>query len=615
MKTLGIHRPTEIALAGYEGLIREAQDRPSTVFPPEKELAMRWKVSQSAVNRAALRLIAAGRLRRSGYKLMPAATVLGAATLGGARETVLTHRLARFPALAEEAARRGVQVEEILYIGRDSLRHHLRLAAQKRSDGVIFHLHLSGWEWDNETAEFDRLKIPCVVAEEAPPGPNLVADDLHGATASVITHLTSLGHKNMVCLGEARRVHRSTAVWQAYEETCLRLGLQDSARQIYKATSEIRDVVRHTLRRIRSECPAATAVVLSEADLIAVFVAVAKLEKVNIPRDLSLVAVGDSADARNSQPAVTCAGFDMRMLGHMALDLVCQNLLEVRRTGRLLPRQRLRLEATLRLRSSVAARASVKAAGADQGRGMERPTSRIWPQAREQRLREAEESWQQPHRLTTGTRPGVFAPLDLAGLANRSFTRHNSWLGNLPLLHFGPGRKSIHGVPFDVIDDRKNRGNAAVVLRSHRSLSTAGRMLPVEVAIPVRRRVRAVYFLHGCGYVGEPAPFAWYDFYFTGRRPISVPLVAMGMGMGEPPPDAPQPNIQDWWPDFPQFNGAGVRHLVITEDGDPFDYERYLYTLEWENPHPDAELSTLYLRSNPAMETTLALLGITLLTD
>ena len=613
MKTPGIHRPTEIALAGYESLIREASDRPSTVFPPEKELAMRWEVSQAAVNRAALRLIAAGRLRRSGYKLMPVPSVLGTVSLAGARLAVLTHRVGRLPSLAEEAARRGVQVEEIFYIGRDSLRHHLRLAAQKRVDGVIFHLCEGGWEWDNETAEFDRLKIPWVVAEEAPPGPNLATEDLHGATASLITHLTSLGHTNMVCLGVARRVHRSIAVWQAYEETCLRLGLQDSARQMYKVTSDIRDVVRHTLRRIRSECPAATAVVLSEADLIAAFVAAAKLEKVNIPRDLSLVAVGDSADARNSQPAVTCAGFDSRILGHMALDLVCQNLLEVRRTGRLLPRQRLRLEATLRERSSVAARATVTEAGADQGRGMERPTSRSWPQAREQRLREAEESWQQPHRLTTGARPGVFAPIDLAGLANRSFTRHNSWLGNLPLLHFGPGRKSIHGVPFDVIDERKNRGNAAVVLRSHRSLSTAGRMLPVEVAIPVRRRVRAVYFLHGCGYAGEPVPFAWYDFYLTGRRPISVPIVARGMG--EPPSDAPQPNIQDWWSDFPQFNGAGVRHLVITENGDPFDYERYLYTLEWENPHPDAELATLYLRSNPAMETTLALLGITLLTD
>jgi hypothetical protein len=325
------------------------------------------------------------------------------------------------------------------------------------------------------------------------------------------------------------------------------------------------------------------------------------------------VTVGDSAAARDAQPAVTCAAFDSRTVGHVALDLVCQNMLEVRRTGRLLPRQRLRLEATLRQRSSVAARASALVAGADGGRAAERHASRVWPQAREHRVHEAEETWQQPHRLAAETRPGAMVQVDLSAWANRAITRQNSWLGHLPLLHFGPGRKTIHGVTFDVIDEHKNRGNAAVVLRSHRSPSTAGRMLPVEVAVPVRRRVRAVYVLHGCGYAGEPAPFAWYDFYLTGRRPISVPIVARGMG--EPPVDAPQPNIQDWWPDFPQFNDAGIRHLVITENGDPFDYERYLYTLEWENPYPDAELTTLYLRSNPAMETTLALLGITLLTD
>jgi len=122
-----------------------------------------------------------------------------------------------------------------------------------------------------------------------------------------------------------------------------------------------------------------------------------------------------------------------------------------------------------------------------------------------------------------------------------------------------------------------------------------------------------VYFLHACGYAGEPMPFAWYDFYLADRRPISVPLVARGLG--DLPAGAPRPNIQDWWPDFPQFNSVGVRHLVVTENGDPYDYERYLYTLEWENPFPDAELTTLYVRSNPALETTLALLALTLLVD
>lgn len=613
MKIAAKHRPVDIAVAGYENLIRKIQSQPSRVFPAETELARRWSVSQSAVNRAALRLIAAGRLRRSGYKLTPVASETGTVSLAGTRLAVLTHRSARFSGLAEEAARRGVQVVELFHIGRDTFHHNLRLTAQKRFDGVIFPLSEGGWEWDNEAAEFDRLKIPYVVCEEAPPGHNLATEDLHGATASLVTHLTSLGHTNIVYLGSLRRAHRSIAVRQAYEETCLRLGLQDSARQAYEMGSHTRDVIRLTLRKIRSECPAVTAVVLFDADSVETFLAVARLEQVNIPRDLSLVTVGDSAAARNGQPAVTCAGFDARTVGHVALDLVCQNMLEVRRTGRLLPRQRLRLEATLRQRSSVAARASALVAGTGRGPAAERHASRVWSQARERRLHEAEETWQQPHRLAAETRPGAMVQMDLSAWANRSFTRQNSWLGHLPLLHFGPGRRSIHGVTFDVIDERKNRGNAAVVLRSHRSLSTAGRMLPVEVAVPVRRWVRAVYFLHGCGYAGEPAPFTWYDFYLAGRRPISVPIVARGMG--EPPRDAPQPNIQDWWPDFPQFNGAGVRHLVVSENGDPFDYERYLYTLEWENPHPDAELTTVYIRSNPAMETTLALLGITLLTD
>ncbi|HTT56652.1 MAG TPA: LacI family DNA-binding transcriptional regulator [Opitutaceae bacterium] len=613
MKTASRQRPVDLALSGYERLLRDQQGRTSAVFPSELELALRWGVSQSAVNRAAQRLIAAGRLRRQGYKLMPAAANTEAGSLTGARLVVITHPTARLTTLPEEATRRGVTVEEIFCNGRDIFRHNLRLAAQDRVDGVIFRLlGESGWEWDNEVAEFDRLRIPYVVCEEAPPGHNLVTEDLQGATASLVAHLSSLGHTNMVYLGSLRLGDRSTAIRQAYEGACLRLGMQDSARQKQELSAHTREIIRLSLRRIRLQYPAATALVLFDAYQVEPFLAAAKEEQIAIPRDLSLVCVGDSPVARNSQPSVTCAGFDTRTLGHTALDLLCQNMLEIRRTGRLLPRQRLRLEATLRLRASVAPRTTPSPA-AEPGIPPGRSSSRRWPQARDQRLREAEESWQQPHRLAAGARPGSLAPLDLSGLANRSLSHQNGWLGHLPLLHFGPGRKSIHGVTFDVLDEHQNHGKGAIVLRSNRSLSTAGRVLPVEIAVPVRRRVRAVYFLHACGYAGEPMPFAWYDFYLAGRRPISVPLVARGLG--DLPAGAPPPNIQDWWPDFPQFNGVGVRHLVITENGDPFDYERYLYTLEWANPFPEAELTTLYIRSNPALETTLALLALTLLVD
>ena len=603
----------DIALASYESLIRDGRTNTTTVLPTEKELAHRWGVSQSAVNRAALRLIGAGQLRRAGYKLMPAATDREAVTLAGTRLAVLTHRIDRFAGLPEEASRRGVQMEELLFVGRDTLRHNLRLVAQKRFDGVIFLLSEGGWEWDDETAEFDHLKVPYVVCEEAPPGHNLVAEDLHGATSSLISHLASLGHTNIVFVGSLRRARRSAAVRRAFEETCLRLQMQDSVSQACEVSSNTREEVRLILRKIRAEYPAATAAVLFHADLVDSFLAAAKLEDINIPKDLSVVSVGDSAAARSGTLPITCTGFEPRTIGHMALDLICQNMLEVRRTGRLLPRQRLRLEAALRLRSSVAARSRNGAASADRESTPGQKTSRDWPQARKQRLREAEESWRQPHRLAAGARAGALIPVDLSSLVTRSLTHQNGWLGNLPLLHFGAGRKSIHGVTFDIIDEHENRGKGAIVLRSNRASTTTGRALPLEVAVPIRRRVRAIYFLHACGYASVPAPFAWYDFYLTGRRPISVPIVARGMS--ELPVTGPQPNIQDWWPEFRQFNSDGVRNLVVTKNGDPFDYERYLYTLEWENPFFEAELTTLYLRSNPSMETTLAVLGITMLCD
>ncbi len=610
MKVPSKRRPVDVALIGYEDLMRNGA---AAVFPPEKELARRWSVSQAAVNRAALRLIAAGRLRRLGYKLMPAATDPGSVTLSGARLAVLTHRVDRFTGIAEEASRRGVQVEELSFVGRDTLRHNLRLAAQKRVDGVIFLLSEGAWEWDTETADLDRLRIPYVVCEEAPPGHNLAAEDLHGATSSLVGHLSSLGHTSIVFIGSVRRAHRSAAVRQAFEETCLRLQLHNSAPQTCEVSSHTREEMRLMLHRIRSEYPSATAVVLFHVDLVQNFLAAAKIEEVNVPRDLSVVAIGDSAYARDCQPAVTCAGFEPRTIGHMALDLLCQNMIEVRRTGRLLPRQRLRLEATLRMRASVATRALNGSPGFARRQSAGQNTTRAWPQAREHRLREAEETWRQPHRMAAGARAGSFIPLDLRPLANRSLTHQNGWLGNTPLLHLGPGGKAIHGVTFDVIDEHQNQGKGAIVLRSHRSPSAPGRLLPLEVTVPIRRRLRAIYFLHACGYAGVPTPFAWYDLYLTGHRPISVPLVARGMG--DLPSDGPQPNIQDWWPEFPQFNGDGVRHLVVTENGDPFDYERYLYTLEWQNPYPEAEHTSLYLRSTPTRQTTLAVLGVTVLGD
>lgn len=611
MKTDAVLRPVDKALAGYESLIRQAEGRRGQPFPTEKILAAQWGVSQAAVNRAALRLIAAGRLRREGYKLLPVAATT--VSLVGARLAVLSHRSVRFPGIAEEAARRGVRVEEFYFIGRDTLRNALQKAVQHRYDGVIMRITDSGWEWDNEAAELDRLRIPYVVSEEAPAGHNIAAEDLRGAAAQLVGHLFAHGHREIVCVTSLRRLLRSNSVRQGFEEACLRLGLTSAARNVFEINAHTPEAVRTEFLRLRRTCPRASAVVLFDAEILKSFIAAMRKEGLRVARDLSLVVVGDSAEARTNEPPVTCMGFDARSIAHLALDLVCQQILEVRRIGRVPPRQRLRLEGTLRERGSVATLETLPSAAQteDAARGTNR-LARVWPHALEQRLREAAETWQWPHRLVERGAPGPFLPLDLAAVANRSLRRPHGWLGHLPLLHLGPGLLRIHGVDFAVLDERTNRGHSVVVLRSSRFPLSSRRSLPDQLAFPVGRRVRAVYFLHGCGYAGERVPFAWYEFRQAGRPPTILPLVARGVGPAHSP-DTPPANLQDWWPEFPQFNADGVRHLAVTENGDPFAYERYLYSLEWVNPTPEIPLDEIRVRSNPVVPTTLGLLGITLL--
>ncbi len=610
MKTQAVLRPVDKALAGYETLIRQAEGRRGQPFPTEKVLAAQWGVSQAAVNRAALRLIAAGRLRREGYKLLPVAATT--VSLVGARLAVLSHRSARFPGIAEEAARRGVRVEEFFFIGRDTLRNALQKALQHRFDGVIMRLTDSGWEWDNEAAELDRLRIPSVVAEEAPAGHNLAAEDLRTAAEQAVCHLFARGHREIVCLGSLRRMLRSAAVRKGFEEACLRLGLTSAARNFYELNSHTPEAVRAEFQLIRRSCPLASAVVLFDPEVLKSFVTAMRKEGLRLARDLSVVVVGDSVEARTTEPPVTCVSFDAKCIAHLALDLVCQQMLEVRRIGRVPPRQRLRLEGTLRERGSVSTLETLPTARPDDtARGANR-LARVWPHAIEQRLREAAETWQWPHRLVETGPHGAFQPIDLSAAANRSLRRPHGWLGHLPLLHLGSGLLRLHGVDFSVLDERTNRGRSVVVLRSSRFPPTSRRSLPDELVLPVGRKVRAVYFLHGCGYAGERVPFAWYEFRQQGRPPAIVPLVARGVGPAHSP-DTPPANIQDWWPEFPQFNADGVRHVAITESGDPFAYERYLYSYEWENPAPDVVLDEVRVRSNPAVPTTLGLLAVTLL--
>ncbi len=608
MKTQSSLRPVARAIEQFEELLRQHGLKRGSPLPAEKELSERWGLSQSSVNRAAHRLIALGRLRREGYRLF--AVGASADSVAGAKVYVITHKMDRLQGIVEEGAQKGVEVRECFFVGRDAVRQHLQRAIAERADGVIFRQSDAGWEWDAEVAAMDKLNIPCIVAQEAPDGLAMVAEDWRSATARLVEQLLAAGHRSIVCVGSLRRKNRSSVICTAYEETCLRLGLSQSAKQQHMLSSHTRQAIRSSLQKIRTRHPDATALIWFDVDHLRNLLMAMHDERTSIPRDLSLALVGDTLDARANQPPITSAGFDQRTLAHLTLDLMCSQIGAVRRFGKVQTRPRIRLESYLRVGGSVRDLGSVSLPEAASKPSS--PSPHLWPQQREARLRAVQETWKGAHSLAAGVPSGSFHPLDLRAQANRSLLRPHGWLGHLPLKNLPAGRRRIHGVDFDIIDEHANDGRAVIVMQSSRGAQPVRSPLPGKVQLAVNRRVKAVYFLHGCGFVSEAAPFAWYDFHLGGHRTYSVPLIPLGLGSADDP-CVSGANIQDWWADFPQFDAPHVRHLVLAENGDPYEYERYLYTFEWVNPEPERPLLSLDIRSNPDDPATLGLLAVTLL--
>ena len=74
-----------------------------------------------------------------------------------------------------------------------------------------------------------------------------------------------------------------------------------------------------------------------------------------------------------------------------------------------------------------------------------------------------------------------------------------------------------------------------------------------------------------------------------------------------------KPNVQDWWSGFEQQDFPHAKFVTVFNPADPGEYERYLYTLEWVNPHPGEEIGRIEARVDPEAGPALALVAVTAL--
>ncbi len=206
---------------------------------------------------------------------------------------------------------------------------------------------------------------------------------------------------------------------------------------------------------------------------------------------------------------------------------------------------------------------------------------------------------------------GPWTPLALGNAATASFRSDESWRRLMPLPVLESGTWKFHGVPFRMTSAARG-GAAGLLLLGSSTLSGQGQTrLPSHAVLRVGARVRAIYFLHMCGYLARGGEIARYTFRYVSGATASAPVLPIGNPKHGSGPVAGA-NIQDWNPSFPHSATATSRPVCLLDASWRPGETGYAYVYRWTNPHPRRTLESVRLEVNPAKPPIFALCALTL---
>ena len=472
----------------------------------------------------------------------------------------------------------------------------LRKVLKEKPAGVIL---WSGSLVEDLAAALKKETTPIVICTDIPieVDQSLIQLDLYRAAEKAVNHLVDLGHQNIAHVSCSLSDPREIELAACFRTACLKANLRHSASEIWQAENDSEEALQKTMLEQHKRHPKVTAI-------FATGTAVSVAEKIfKIPTEISAISVYDNPTIEKTRTMVT-----LREPEEYTALLACTEIIyqiQAVESGRpRKPPRRVLLVPDLIVRRSTRAlvkREKVKAIADDKSR-------------REEDLKTANpwESWRKTYTSLIQNHLKDWRQLDLTKLANHSISKQHGWLGEEPLLHFLPGLRSIHGVPFQVIDENHNSGCAVVTFRSPHTHSTAGKKLPVFAKLPLGYPVRALYFLHGCAYA-RPVPFAEYNMHYKTGNKTKVSLIPLGTQAQLTDRATGKSNLQDWWQQYAQRDFPHAFHVTVFNPADPQEYTRTLYSLEWINPRPGRELSHIEVRVDPVAGPTLALIAVTVL--
>ena len=132
----------------------------------------------------------------------------------------------------------------------------------------------------------------------------------------------------------------------------------------------------------------------------------------------------------------------------------------------------------------------------------------------------------------------------------------------------------------------QENGPSFLLLRSNRiTKDSRGKLLPDRVRLPLKRPVKALYFLHACGWGAQFGRFARYRLIYADKTSAEQPLVVLA-GAHPDETDGSGANIQDWYFSWDQLARPNAKPYDATPQSNPLASSQYLYSMEWMNPHP-----------------------------
>lgn len=590
--------PSTEAVKALKDLISGRNLGAGSRLPSARGLSAQTGFSRFVMDRACQELISQRLLVRKGYKLFVGGGDPARAPIAGEVQ-VLSYWQPFSRAAGRLLAELGVRhrVLELSFSRDVNPSYPLRKALAEKPAGVI--LWIPNWK-QNLQLGLQTNKIPLVICTEFSPSAmncSVVGTDVYRGVVKAMEHLRDLGHQRIALVSCIRNAW-SRELADIYQQVCLQLNLRQAALTVWQVDTSGKSELRETLLEHRRRHPEITALF---ADSETATLATAHFK---VPGDLSVVGLYEPLNP--CRPALTTIALreqNQCMAEWSCMELIAQ--IRARESGRPnRPARRVYYEPELVVRDStraLKARETIETLPATNGIAA-LPSAHPW------------ESWRKIYPYLTKRQTHDWRQFNLTKLANHSMTRQHGWLGEDPLLHLVRGMRSIHGIPFQVIDENSNGGRAVVTFRSPHTHTTGGKQLPTSAKIAVNIPLKALYFLHGCGRA-QPLPFAEYLIHFKQGRTARVPLLPMGAAKQNKPQrrDHLKPNLQDWWPENAQQDFPHARYVTIFDPADPQAYERYLYTLEWINPRPKDEISHIEVRVNPDAGPTLALIAVTAL--